>query len=384
MKTRKIYMFPFLKFDRQLVFNQLKFNCLIVVFFLTVYCIVDFLEKNTRYFPKYQASVIHIIEYYVIQFPKLVSDLLPFSCLFSSIATFWIFAKSNEITAMRASGASLKRIVYPCLFVGACLSAINFVLAETIVPRALLSFKVVETVKIEKQNFNDVLFDGNWIRGPNAHMKFDSPSLIAPSLGDKNSNYRLSNVEYFQFSQENKEATLIAQAKEAIYDENKKIWILHNGVETKFEWKNNLRVGRNIRFLLRETEIRSQPPKLIKEGIGSDHLSYWTLKQLLKRSPAGTIRSREVDLYQKLTTPVACFFFVFFALPFCLRHERQADTYVGVLWCLVAAIIYWIGNFSLKTLAQNGVVSPFFAAFCVPFLLSIPCAWFFLKLDQQK
>jgi lipopolysaccharide export LptBFGC system permease protein LptF len=106
--------FPFSKFDRLMALTLVKLNGLIILFFVTVYCIVDFLEKNTRYFPKYKASTQHIFEYYFVQTPKIISDLLPFSSLFASIATFWIFAKSNEITALRASGASLKRIVLPC------------------------------------------------------------------------------------------------------------------------------------------------------------------------------------------------------------------------------------------------------------------------------
>jgi hypothetical protein len=34
--------------------------------FLFIYCVIDFLEKNTRYFPKYSASWAVIFEYYFI------------------------------------------------------------------------------------------------------------------------------------------------------------------------------------------------------------------------------------------------------------------------------------------------------------------------------
>jgi lipopolysaccharide export system permease protein len=247
-----------------------------------------------------------------------------------------------------------------------------------------MRFKVVETVKIEKQNLDGVLFEGNWIRGPNAHMKFEAPSLLAPASANDRKSSRVSKVEYFQFSKQNSELSSIVRAEEAYYDDAKKLWVLARGVETQFTWENSLRVGKNTRFKERETEIRSQPPKLIREGVGSDHLSFWTLRDLLKKSTGGAVLSREVDLYQKLSSPMACFFFVFFALPFCLRHERQADTYVGIVWCLVAAIVYWIGNFSLRSLAQNGVISPLIAAAAVPLLLSIPCAWLYFKLDTQK
>jgi lipopolysaccharide export system permease protein len=375
---------PISRFDQQLVATQFKINTLIILFFMIVYCIVDFLEKNTRYFPKYNASTRHIVEYYLVQTPKIVSDLLPFSCLFASIATFWIYAKSNEITAMRASGCSLKRIMLPCILFGLCVSVANFFLAETLVPKTLMQFKIVETVKIEKQSLDGVLFEGNWIRGKNAHMKFESPSLLSPVQPNERKSSRISKVEYFQFSPQNSEITSLIRANEAYYDEQKKIWVLVKGVETQFTNQNNRKIGKNTHFLERETEIRSQPPKLVREGVGSDHLSYWTLRNLLQKSTGGSVLSREVDLYQKLTSPLACFFFVFFALPFCLRQERQADTYVGIVWCLVAAIVYWIGNFSLRSLAQNGVIAPQIAAAVVPLLLAIPCGWLYFRLDHQK
>ena len=92
--------------------------------------------------------------------------------------------------------------------------------------------------------------------------------------------------------------------------------------------------------------------------------------------------AREVDLYQKLSIPFANLIFVFFALPFALKHERNADTYIGIMYCLIAAIVYWVGNLSMRSLAQNGLFPPLIAAWAVPALLGVFCFWLVRKLDR--
>ena len=86
-------------FARYLAREFAKINGFIVVFFLSMYCVIDFLEKNTRYFPKYDASGPVILEYYVTQLPKMFVDLLPFSTMFAAVVV-----QSSELQHVHDDG----------------------------------------------------------------------------------------------------------------------------------------------------------------------------------------------------------------------------------------------------------------------------------------
>jgi lipopolysaccharide export system permease protein len=123
---------------------------------------------------------------------------------------------------------------------------------------------------------------------------------------------------------------------------------------------------------------------LLGEGVTSDQIGFFELRELIDeaRQGGGALKNLEVELFQKLSLPLANFIFVFFALPFALRRERQTDTYWGVLMCLGAAILYWIGNLVMRNLGVNGVVPPALAAWLVTLVLLGGCLWVVRKLDK--
>jgi lipopolysaccharide export system permease protein len=359
-------------FGRYLVREFFKVNVFIILFFLTMYCVIDFLEKNTRYFPKYNAEGSVILEYYVTQLPKMTVDLLPFSTLFSAIVVLWLFAKNGEIAAMRAAGRSVLRICTPLLAVGLGLSVFSFAMNEWVVPRSTLHLKKVETIKIEKSELAKMFFESNWVRGENSILHFKELNQVTGAL---------EGVEYFVFRGSNEVKTFV-HAKKAEFDVSQMAWRLDEALVSEFGRKAKLSQMQRYKSYL--TNVVSQPPRLLREGVTSDQISFRELSRLIAQSKAagGAISNREVELYQKISLPLANFLFVFFALPFALRRERQADTYMGIVYCLGAAIVFWVGNLSMRNLAQNGVIPPLIAAWVVTFLLGTACALLVRKLDS--
>ncbi len=359
-------------FARYLAREFLKVNAFIIIFFLTMYCVIDFLEKNTRYFPKYDASGVVILEFYLTQLPKMFVDLLPFSTMFAGVVVLFLFAKNGEISAMRAAGMSVFRVCSPLLVLGAILAVASFGMNEFVVPRTTLHLKKVETVKIEKSELGRMFFESNWVRGEGSILHFKALNQVERGL---------EGVEYFVFSNPSQVRTVV-HARQAFFDGERSTWILRDARETNFDGQGRMTGARFLPTC--PTNVVSQPPRLLREGVTADQISYRELRELIDQSKraGGAIASREVDLYQKLSLPLANFLFVFFALPFALRKERQADTYVGVIYCLTAAILFWVGNLSMRNLAQNGVVHPLIAAWSVTAVLGALCFLLVRKLDK--
>lgn len=361
-------------FARYISREFLKLNAFIIMFFLGMFCLIDFLEQNTRYFPKYKASGSAILEFYLTQLPKMFVELLPFSTMFAALITLWVFARSGEVAALRAAGQSVFRICAPLIALAVFFTAASFLLAELVVPRAILHKRKVETVKIEKQPLEKIFLESNWVKGGTAILHFQSLNQIRKAL---------EGVEYFQFRNPS-DIKEFVYAPHAVFDASKGVWVLENAVVNVFSAPGKLA---GTRFAASyPTTVSSQPPRLLRDKVTSDQVSYWELKSLIAQSTAagGAISEREVDLYQKVSRPFANLLFVFFALPFALRRERQADTYIGIVLCLAAAILYWVGNMSLRSLAQNSVIHPLFAAWTMPVVLAVLVFFVVHKLDKGQ
>jgi lipopolysaccharide export system permease protein len=302
----------------------------------------------------------------------MLLDSYPFTVLFAAILTLWIFARNGEIAAMRASGCSVVRISTPLLVAGFVLSIGAFLVGEFVVPKSQMMLRYVETVKIKKKEYDPMFLESKWVRGTGSILhfeRFDPMSRV------------LYNPQYYVFANVSQVKTF-AYANRAVFDEKTWGWKLEDAVITSF--RENGSVERVSVEAILPTTVTSEPPRILREGITSHQLSYRELRDLIRlsRRSGGNLADREVDLHQKLSLPFANLLFVFLALPFALRRERQADTYVSIVVCLVAAIVYWVGNASMKTMAQNGLLNPVVAAWLVNVVFLAGSVVILRKLDR--
>jgi LPS export ABC transporter permease LptG len=338
----------------------IRFVVIILSFFSLMYCLIDFLERNARYFPKYNTPGSVIIEYYCLQMPKMFVDLLPFATLFSAIITLWLFSRSGEIAAARSSGASVFTISAPLFAAGAILSILSFTISELVVPSAQTKLRIVETVKIEKSKLNGMFFDSKWIRSGNGVLHFKGYDRIRGLLKEPIL-YTFTNSS---------ELSSVVRSENAGFDAHSKSWILENAFATKFDTKTPEKL--ETQFYERyDSRIEADPPRMISSGIQPMELGFFELRELIQESEKAGIsaQKRVVDLYQKLSQPLASFLFIFLSLPFAMRRERQAESYAGIIVSLLLAMVFWVGNFSLRSFAQSEILAPWFAAAFMPVAL---------------
>ncbi|MBX7257397.1 MAG: LptF/LptG family permease [Candidatus Hydrogenedentes bacterium] len=69
--------------------------------------------------------------------PTLVAYIIPITFMLGILLAFGRLAQNNEITAMKAAGISLKRLVAPVILFGAILSGLSFCLQDRVQPAAM-------------------------------------------------------------------------------------------------------------------------------------------------------------------------------------------------------------------------------------------------------
>ena len=111
-----------------------------------IYCVVAFALVQIVYdlfyrFTKLLAanvSALQMARYYLGYLAPRLEFMLPASLLLATLYTLWQFSRHGELTAMRASGVSLYRLMLPFLAVGLVFSVLTAVLKETLAPREAL------------------------------------------------------------------------------------------------------------------------------------------------------------------------------------------------------------------------------------------------------
>jgi len=103
--------------------------------FAMVYVIYD-LFSSLDNFLEGKTPMVEVVTYYIILMPSALVFIIPISLLLAVLYSLSSLTKNNEITAMRASGISLTRLMLPFMIVGFLASAAVAVFNETLGPDA--------------------------------------------------------------------------------------------------------------------------------------------------------------------------------------------------------------------------------------------------------
>jgi lipopolysaccharide export system permease protein len=101
--------------------------------FIAIYFVVDFFEKIDDVLET-NLPLSLAFEYFFLKLPFIAQQGVPMGVLMGTLITLGLAARSNELTALKASGASPLLVVGPVILVALLLSVVDFALAEYVVP----------------------------------------------------------------------------------------------------------------------------------------------------------------------------------------------------------------------------------------------------------
>ncbi len=91
--------------------------------------------KDIAEFATLNSNGLSIFLFSLYQLPYVLPVAIPVSCVIASILLFQKMSHSQELTALRAAGLSLKNLLYPLFIAGLLLSLLNFTIVAEIGPR---------------------------------------------------------------------------------------------------------------------------------------------------------------------------------------------------------------------------------------------------------
>ena len=103
--------------------------------FVMIYIVYDLFD-NLPDFIEGRTPLLLVAKYYFILMPSVLVRIVPISLLLAVLYALYQLTKNNELTAMRASGVSLTRLMIPFVAVGVLASVAVAAVNETLGPSA--------------------------------------------------------------------------------------------------------------------------------------------------------------------------------------------------------------------------------------------------------
>ena len=267
--------------------------------------------------------------------PSMVYIMTPLSVLLAVLTTIGLLQKTNEITAMKATGTSIYRVIFPVFIIAAALSAGLFFFDQFYIPAANQRQETLRNQIKGKPAQTYLRPDRKWIFGE--HNTIYYYEFFDP---DQNT---FANITAFEFNPATFELTQRVHASRAHWSAELGKWVFEQGWQRTF---HNSNIQSFQEFDASTFPLLIEPPGYFKKEVRqSSEMNYQELRAYiadLQQSGFDVVRLR-VQLQRKFAYPVITLIMAILAVPFSLSSGRKGAL-TGIAIALTVAIVYFVAD----------------------------------------
>jgi lipopolysaccharide export system permease protein len=334
--------------DRYLTREFLGYLGLGLAGFIVIFVVVDLFEK-IDIFLDHRAPIGLICRFYLYRAPEVVVQVLPVALLLASFLALGQLNKFGELTAMRAAGLSLTRILRPVFAIAVAAALGALVLGELVVPRTNRERDRIfdEQIQQLKRNVATERADVTYL-GTGGRIWYIRLYLI----GER----RMHEVSLFEFSHGDLRRRI--DAAEATW--NGRAWVFSSGYVRRFE--GGKEVARPFERLP-APELAEHPSDFAKESLNPDEMDFLQLRAYIGKLRASGLRVANylVDLHLKVSFPLFNLIVVMIGASVATRLRLQSAA-VGFGLSVAISFLYYALMRTGQALGHNGALPPYVAA----------------------
>jgi lipopolysaccharide export system permease protein len=343
-------MRPLSILDRYLIKKFIGILVFALIAMITIFVAVNYVENTDRFIDrKVPADV--IIQYYIHFIPHIITLTLPVDVLLACLFSLGSLARFNELTAIKASGVSLFRIILPLFILGAGISLFDFWLSENVVPDSNRRKSEIWKTYVDRSASNRKL------SGEEINLYDPSGIKVIMDRFDKKT-LTISNLSIQEFYQNH--IVYRIDAEEANWDSAQAFWILRNGAQRKFQDQRET-VSRFA--ILEKPGLFFTPDDILKGERNPDEMDFrelFSFIEKLRKSGSRTERW-EVDYHLKYAYPLTCLIMILFGAPLAATRKKSGAG-LNIFLTLVICFSYWIIIQMGRYLGYNQTIEPVNAA----------------------
>jgi len=327
-------------------FFKLFFICQMV--FIAIYLMIDF-TSGVDDFIKAGAPRGVMAAYFLYKLPAIGVQMLPVATLTTVIIMLGLMKRNNEITALRACGATVWKISHPVILTAFFLSIAMFLLSETVVPYTSSHANGIWRVEVKKEKGGR--FHGQrhiWYKGDNCIYwirQFDNQTqtMIDPA---------------FYFFDDTFHLIRRIDARSGTWRDG--VWELRGGIIQDRDKDGSYALRRFERF---ELKIPERPKDFVRQEIEPEEMGYQQLKRFAERLRAeGYDATRYfVDLHIKIAFPFVILIMALIGVPVALWKKEMGPPVavsIGIALCFLYLLVLGLS----RTLGFAGILPPILSA----------------------
>ena len=337
------------------------------VMLLLVFSVFDLLGDILRN----QISPLKVGAYLLNVAPFYLYTVTPLGILMAVLITFGLMQRSNEITAIKATGVSIYRIIVPVLVAAALLAAVLFVSDQFYLPYTNKQQDALRSQIKGKPPQTYLNPDRKWIFGQHSNIYyyqfFDSDR---DQFGD---------LTVFQFDPATFQLTNRIYVGSAHWEDRVQRWICTQGWERQFQGSaiENYRTYDVATF-----PAISEPPAYFKKEVKqSSEMNYEELRRYihdLQQSGFDVVRLK-VQLQKKLAYPLIAVVMAVLAIPFSLSTGKRGAV-AGVATAVGIAVVYWTVSGLFEAMGNISQLPPVLAAWSPDLIFGLVGGYLILKV----
>lgn len=294
-----------------------------------------------------------LFQYALLRTPSEIVLALPLAALLGAMSSLYAMARTQEITAVRCAGVSLKRLLLVLLPVPILLAGFHFMLTQTLVPKSEAALKAWWDATAPA----DDKPDPRWVRTSGGPVTFDFASA---------NGRQLRNLRVYARDQSGLFAARMT-ARSAEW-EGHGVWRLQGvedlqaadgplsrSAETTRAWSSNLRPDDVVRLDLVQPQLSGiiLADLIAGERAGSQPLSYY-----------------QTVLFRSFTAPLAAFIMLLLALPAAGVMTRRGGG-GALLIALGLGLGFLLVDGIFSAMGTSGRVPAVVAALTAPLLFAL-------------
>lgn len=298
--------------------------------FILLFVINDLFDN----FSDFLASGIHpleILQYYSLKIPPVIVLILPVCLLLAMLYSLSRLTRHSEITAMRAGGVSIYRIVMPFIGIGVVSTFISAFINEVVAPDA--AYHAEQFLEYQTSDKGEEIYFARSIALKNADhvwmiQKFDTRDLS------------MYNVELVERRNNRSDAVKI-QAEKALWLDGR-WWFMDLTVQHYNE--NGDLAGAPELILQKEMrELTETPQTFMSEIKDAQYLSSGEMRHYLesKTDISENTRNRlKVDLHARLSAPLVCLIVTLIGVPIG-AHTGRRGAFAGIMTAVTLFFVFY-------------------------------------------
>ncbi|MEI8218164.1 MAG: LptF/LptG family permease, partial [Elusimicrobiota bacterium] len=141
-----LYRYLSREFIKPLIFSTASFGGLVMI--------SEFFRELNYYLEK-KVNFIDVFAYLLCNLPWWCIQVLPVSVLLAVLFSLGDLARHNEITAVKASGVNLWKIILLFMLGGLLIGVSDFAVRELVIPHTVRLAEVIRDTRIHREDASD-------------------------------------------------------------------------------------------------------------------------------------------------------------------------------------------------------------------------------------